>query len=333
MNEDKKLTYLITGGAGFIGSHLTELLLLEGHNVLSIDNLSTGRMENIRRFMGHPSYEFCRSDIMTKIVLDRLASQSDVVIHLAAMVGVERIITNPVETIEVNVSGTEAVLKAALRYNLRTLIASTSEVYGKGVKVPFSEEDDVVLGPTSKNRWGYAASKMVDEFLGLAYYHEYDLPVVLLRFFNTVGPRQSGQYGMVIPRFMGQALRGEELTVYGSGEQSRCFCDVSDVIRAVYGLSIHPEAPGRVYNVGGTDPITIKELAEKVIETAGSDSSIKYIPYDQAYAPGFEDMLRRKPDTTRIQDLLSWESDISLDETLERVKEQLQIEALDAEND
>ncbi len=333
MNEEKKLTYLITGGAGFIGSHLTELLLVEGHKVLAIDNLSTGRIENIQRFIGHPSFEFCRSDIMAELVLDRLASQSDVVIHLAAMVGVERIITNPVETIEVNVSGTEAVLKAALRYNLRTLIASTSEVYGKGVKVPFSEEDDVVLGPTSKNRWGYAASKMVDEFLGLAYYHEYNLPVVLLRFFNTVGPRQSGQYGMVIPRFMGQAMRGEEITVYGNGEQSRCFCDVSDVIRAVYGLSVHAEAPGRVYNVGGTNPITINELAEKVIETAGSDSTIKYIPYDQAYAPGFEDMLRRKPDTARIEGLLSWEADISLDETLERVKEQLQIEALDAENE
>jgi len=329
MNENKKQTYLITGGAGFIGSHLTELLLSQGHKVLSIDNLSTGRIENVMPFMQHPDFEFCRSDIMSEIVLDRLASESDIVVHLAAMVGVERIITNPVETIEVNVSGTEAVLKAALRYNLRTLVASTSEVYGKGVKLPFSEDDDVVLGSTSKNRWGYAASKMVDEFLGLAYNHEYNLPVILIRFFNTVGPRQTGQYGMVIPRFMGQALRGDPITVYGDGEQSRCFCDVSDVVRAVYGLSLHPEAPGRVYNVGGTDSITIKALAEKIIGVANSHSELKYIPYDEAYAPGFEDMRRRQPDVTRIQELLNWEPDIMLDETLERVKEQLQNEAMD----
>jgi UDP-glucose 4-epimerase len=323
MCETGAKTYLVTGGAGFIGSHLTELLLGAGHRVLAIDDLSTGRMENIERFVGHERYQFARANVMAEVVLDRMASESDIIVHLAAMVGVERIISNPVETILVNVRGTEVVLEAALRYGLRTLVASTSEVYGKGISVPFREEDDVVLGPTSRNRWGYAASKMVDEFLGLAYWQEYRLPVVIMRFFNTVGPRQTGQYGMVIPRFVAQALKNEPITVYGDGNQSRCFCDVSDVVRAVYGLTTHASAPGFVYNIGGTNSISILELAGKIKEITGSRSEIRMIPYDEAYAPGFEDMQRRMPDVSRLTCLLDWKPEFSLEQTLVRVRDQI----------
>jgi UDP-glucose 4-epimerase len=324
---DRPMTYLITGGAGFIGSHLSDLLLRKGHRVLAIDNLSTGRMSNITHLLPHPDFHFSRADIATEVVLDRLASEADVIIHLAASVGVERIISNPVETISNNVGGTEVVLQAALRYGCRILVASTSEVYGKGARIPFSEEDDVLLGPTSKNRWGYAASKMVDEFLGLAYHHEYGLPVVVTRFFNTVGPRQTGQYGMVIPRFVGQALRGETITVYGDGSQSRCFCDVRDVIVAVDALCASPEAPGLVVNIGSQAEISILQLAQKIKEITGSSSEIELIPYDQAYAPGFEDMQRRLPDTSRVKDLVGWEPTISLDETLECVRDELRARA------
>jgi UDP-glucose 4-epimerase len=314
---------LITGGAGFIGSHLAELLLDHGHRVLAIDNLSTGRIENIQHLLGRGEFHFCRADVMSETVLDRLASEADIVVHLAASVGVELIITHPVETIENNIKGTEAVLQAALRYGSRVLIASTSEVYGKGARIPFKEDDDVLLGPTCRNRWSYAASKMVDEFLGLAYRQEYGLEVVLMRFFNTVGPRQTGQYGMVIPRFVGQAVRGEPISVYGDGSQSRCFCDVSDVVRAVAGLAMLPEADGKVVNIGGQQEISIRQLAERVKTVTGSSSSIRRIPYDEAYAPGFEDMQQRKPDTTLVEQLLGWKPRIALDETLRRVRDEL----------
>lgn len=316
-------TYLITGGAGFIGSHLSERLLKKGHRVLSIDNLSTGRMSNITHLFKYDNFQFCRACITSEVVLDRMASESDVIVHLAASVGVERIISHPVETISNNVGGTEVVLKAALRYGCRILVASTSEVYGKGAKIPFAEEDDVLLGPTCRNRWGYAASKMVDEFLGLAYQREYGLPVVVTRFFNTVGPRQTGQYGMVIPRFVGQALRGETITVYGDGTQSRCFCDVRDVIKAVDDLCNSPDSTGKVTNVGSHAEISILALAEKVKEITGSNSPIKLIPYDEAYAPGFEDMMRRLPDTSRIESLIGWKPKITLDETLTCVRDEL----------
>lgn len=318
------MTYLITGGAGFIGSHLSDRLLKKGHRVLSIDNLSTGRMSNVEHLMKSDRYQFARANIESEVVLDRLASEADIIIHLAASVGVERIISNPVETITNNVGGTEVVLQAALRYGCRILVASTSEVYGKGARIPFAEEDDVLLGSTSKNRWGYAASKMVDEFLGLAYQHEYGLPVVVTRFFNTVGPRQTGQYGMVIPRFVGQALRGEPITVYGDGTQSRCFCDVRDVIEAVDGLTTHPDAPGLVINVGSQAELSILDLAEKIKVATNSKSDIKLVPYDEAYAPGFEDMQRRVPDTTRIESLIGWKPKIDLDQTLASVREQLE---------
>jgi len=316
-------TYLITGGAGFIGSHLAELLLSQGKRVLALDNLSTGRISNIAHLLDHPDFQFCRADVMNDVVLDRLASESSVIVHLAASVGVEKIVQSPAETIQNNVKGTEVVLEAALRYGCRVLIASTSEVYGKGSKIPFNEEDDVLLGPTSKGRWSYAASKMVDEFLGIAYYHEYGLDVIVVRFFNTVGPRQTGQYGMVIPRFVGRALRNEPLQVYGDGTQSRCFCDVGDVVIAVADLCSRKDVSGTVLNIGGGQEITIQELAVKIKKMTRSKSEIKLLPYDQAYAPGFEDMMRRVPDTSRINKLTGWKPKISLEKTLERVRKQL----------
>jgi len=315
----ESLTYLITGGAGFIGSHLTDALLAAGQRVLVIDDLSTGRYANVAHHAGNPRFHFARASIRDEIVLDRLASQADVIVHLAAAVGVKLIVQQPVHTIETNVMGTEAVLKAALRYRSRVLIASTSEVYGKGSRIPFSEDDDVLLGPSSKSRWSYAASKMVDEFLALAYRDEYGLEVVPVRLFNTVGPRQTGRYGMVIPRFVGQALAGEPITVYGDGQQSRCFCAVSDVVAALIGLSTEPAAPGRVYNVGSEEETTIMALAELVRELTGSRSPIVTIPYAEAYAPGFEDMQRRVPDTSRVRALLGWQPRLSLQETLQSV--------------
>ena len=297
----------------------------EGHQVAAIDNLSTGLLENVAPFIGRPGYQFSRTSITSEVVLDRLAAEADIIIHLAAAVGVERIIDHPVETIETNVMGTELVLQAALRYNCRVLIASTSEVYGKGAKIPFAEEDDVLLGPTCRNRWGYAASKMVDEFLGFAYVQEYGLPVVVMRFFNTVGPRQSGQYGMVVPRFVECALQDKPISVYGDGLQSRCFCDVRDVVRAVAGLAIHPDAVGLVVNVGSHAEISIADLAKRVKSLLKSNSPIRYIPYDQAYAPGFEDMQRRVPDTTRIEKLIKWKPRIKLDETLLAVRDDIRI--------
>ncbi len=317
-------TILITGSAGFIGSHLADALLAQGHRVLAIDNLSTGRTENIRHLLDNPNFHFACASITYEVVLDRLASQADIIVHLAAAVGVKLVVEHPVHTIETNIIGTEAVLQAGRRYGCRVLIASTSEVYGKGNRIPFSEEDDVLLGATSKSRWAYAASKMVDEFLGLAYQQEYGLPVVLFRLFNTVGPRQMGRYGMVIPRFVGQALRGEPITVYGDGRQSRCFCDVSDVVRAITGLMQHPEAPGQVYNIGGSEEIRIRELAERVKVVTESCSEIMHIPYTEAYARGFEDMHRRVPDTSRIQALLGWHPQLSLDQILVRVRDDLQ---------
>lgn len=316
---DNRHTYLITGGAGFIGSHLTDALLAAGHEVLVIDDLSTGRYANIARHAGNPRFHFARASILDGIVLDRLASQADVIVHLAAAVGVQLIVQQPVHTIETNVMGTEAVLKAALRYGCRVLVASTSEVYGKGSRIPFAEDDDVLLGPSSRSRWSYAASKMVDEFLALAYQDEYGLEVVPVRLFNTVGPRQTGRYGMVIPRFVGQALAGEPITVYGDGQQSRCFCAVGDVVAALVGLSAHPEAPGRVYNVGSDEETTIMALAERVRALTGSVSPIVTVPYAEAYAPGFEDMQRRVPDTARVRALLGWQPRLSLEETLQSV--------------
>jgi len=316
MQEKKLLTYLITGGAGFIGSHLSDLLLAQGHQVLSVDNLSTGRLENIVHLQGHPQYHFVRADILETVVMDRLASKADIIVHLAAAVGVNLIVDHPVHTIETNIMGTEAVLKVALRYGCRVLIASTSEVYGKGSRIPFAEADDVLLGSTGKSRWAYAASKMVDEFLGLAYYQEYGLEVIPFRLFNTVGPRQTGRYGMVIPRFVAQALKNEPITVYGDGTQSRCFCDVRDVVQALAALSLEDEAIGKLYNIGNTEEISMNGLAERVRNLAESNSSITLIPYTEAYGPGFEDMKRRVPDISRINGLIGWQPTRTLDDIL-----------------
>jgi len=321
--EHHKSTVLITGGAGFIGSHLADALLRQGHRVLVIDDLSTGRIENIQHLRSRDDFQFARASVTDALVLDRLMSGASVVVHLAAAVGVQLIVERPVHTIETNVMGTEAVLKSALRYGCRTLIASTSEVYGKGARIPFAEDDDVLLGNTSKSRWAYAASKMVDEFLGLAYVREYGLPVVPFRLFNTVGPRQAGQYGMVVPRFVRAALEGVPIHVYGDGAQRRCFCDVADVIRAITGLMLHPDAPGVVFNIGGKEEISILALAERVKALTHSASEIRFVPYSEAYAPGFEDMQRRVPDTSRIERLLDWRPDRTLDQILGRIIESM----------
>lgn len=312
-------TFLLTGGAGFIGSHLADALLAAGQRVLVIDDLSTGRMANIAHLLGRPDFHMARASITDRIVMDRLASQADVVVHLAAAVGVRLIVERPVHTIATNVLGTEAVLQAALRYSCRVLLASSSEVYGKGSKMPLSEDDDVILGPTSKSRWSYAASKMVDEFLALAYQREYGVPVVVMRLFNTVGPRQTGRYGMVIPRFVRQALNGEPITVYGDGTQSRCFCDVRDVVQAIIGLAQHPRACGQVFNIGSTEEVCVRVLAERVQSLTHSTAPIVLVPYADAYAPGFEDMQRRVPDIRRLQTTLGWRPTRTLDEILRTV--------------
>jgi UDP-glucose 4-epimerase len=311
--------FLVTGGAGFIGSHLCELLVKRGCQVVAIDDLSTGRLENIQVLQNSPCFQFVRETILNSQVLDRLTSQSDYIIHLAAAVGVKLIVEDPVRTINTNIMGTEAVLTTANRYGCKVLIASTSEVYGKGVKVPFHEEDDCLIGPTSHSRWSYATSKAIDEFLGLAYQRQYGLPVVIMRFFNTIGPRQTGRYGMVVPRFVRQALRGEPLTVYGDGKQSRCFGDIADVIEAIACLSDHPQAVGQVFNIGNTEEVTILDLAKRIIGLAGSSSDILFVPYDEAYAPGFEDMRRRVPSIEKINKLIGFIPHNSLDDTLRRV--------------
>lgn len=314
---------LITGGAGFIGSHLAEALLAQGHHVTVVDDLSTGRFQNIAHLVKHPLFGFAIETITNETVMDRLTSECDVIFHLAAAVGVQLIVQRPVHTIETNILGTEAVLRLANRYRRKVLLASTSEVYGKGVRVPFAEDDDRLIGPTNKSRWAYATSKAVDEFLGLAYHHEKELPVVVLRFFNTVGPRQTGQYGMVIPRFVGWALAGEPIQVYGTGQQSRCFCNVADTVRAILQLTEEPRAVGEIFNIGTDKSITIEELALKVKALTASPSEIVHIPYDQAYAPGFEDMDRRMPDLTKIERFTGWRPAISLDRTLEQVIEEI----------
>lgn len=310
---------LVTGGAGFIGSHLCELLVHNGNQVVAIDDLTTGRLENIQHLLPIPSFQFVRETITNSQVLDRLTSEADILIHLAAVVGVKLIVEDPVNTIATNIMGTEAVLTTANRYHCKVMLASTSEVYGKGYKVPFNEDDDCLIGPTSHSRWSYATSKAIDEFLGLAYYHQFGLPVVVMRFFNTVGPRQTGQYGMVLPRFVRQALTGEPITIYGDGEQSRCFGDVADIIDAVVKLAYHTGAIGQVFNIGSTEEVTIRELAERVITAAGSQSKIVYVPYEEAYAPGFEDMRRRVPDLSKIHELIGYEPRYSLDDTIRRV--------------
>jgi UDP-glucose 4-epimerase len=315
---------LITGGAGFIGSHLAEALLARGDQVLILDNLSTGAIENIAHLKGGQGFEYFVDSIENEPLLAELIDRSDVVFHLAAAVGVKLIVEQPVHTIETNVHGTEVVLKHANKKKKLVVIASTSEVYGKSHDVPFREDSDLVMGPTPKHRWAYACSKAIDEFLALAYWKERKLPVIIVRFFNTVGPRQTGQYGMVIPNFVRQALAGEPITVFGDGTQSRSFTHVADVVGALLKLVAEPTAVGQVINLGNTEEVTIRALAERVRTLAGSSSPIKYVPYDEAYESGFEDMARRVPDLTKARAMIGYEPKFRLDDILGQIIEYFQ---------
>ena len=312
---------LITGGAGFVGSHLAEALLERGDEVFVLDNLSTGAIENIGHLKNHPRFHYTIDTITNEPLLAELIDRSDTVVHLAAAVGVKLIVEAPVHTIETNVHGTEVVLKHANKKKKLVLIASTSEVYGKSTEVPFREDADLVLGPTVKHRWAYACSKMIDEFLALAYWKERKLPVIIVRLFNTVGPRQTGQYGMVIPTLVRQALAGQPITVFGDGSQSRSFTYVGDVVRAMVALIDEPRAVGQVFNIGNGSEITIGDLAEKIKVMTDSRSSIRRVPYEQAYEAGFEDMPRRVPDISKLRSLVGYEPTVGLDEILERVIE------------
>ena len=310
---------LITGGAGFIGSHLAEALLEDGHSVTIVDDLSTGRFENVEPLTRNPRCQAVVETITNETVMDRLVSECDILYHLAAAVGVELIVKSPVNTIETNVMGTEIVLRTARRYRKKVLIASTSEIYGKSEGTPYREDDDRLLGPTTRSRWSYSTSKALDEFLALAYHKEMGLPVVIFRLFNTVGPRQRGRYGMVVPRFVRQAMANERITVYGDGQQSRCFCNVRDAVRAVVGLTEAPAAEGEVFNVGSTAEISIIDLARRIKQKTASTSEIVLVPYEEATAPGFEDMRRRVPDISKIQRMIGWQPTINLDQTLDQI--------------
>jgi len=312
---------LITGGAGFIGSHLSEVLLGAGHRVHVLDNLSTGSIDNIAHFKSQSGFTYDIESVNNEPLLAELIDNADVVFHFAAAVGVKLIVEQPVHTIETNVHGTEVVLRHANKKKKLVVLASTSEVYGKSVDVPFREDSDLVLGPTPKHRWAYACSKAIDEFLALAYWKERKLPVIIVRFFNTVGPRQTGQYGMVIPNFVRQALAGEPITVFGDGTQCRSFTHVADVIRALTALVVEPRAIGEVFNIGNTEEVSIYALAERVKALTGSNSPIRLIPYDQAYESGFEDMPRRLPDLAKIRQMIGYDPRHNLDAILQDVIE------------
>ena len=312
-------SFLITGGAGFIGSYLAEALLARGDSVSIIDDLSTGAISNIRHLKTNARFSYTLDTVMNEAVLAELIDECDTVVHLAAAVGVQLIVQSPVRTIETNVAGTEVVLKWAAKKGKQVLIASTSEVYGKSAQLPFRENDDLLLGSSSMSRWSYACSKLLDEFLALAYYKERDLPVIIVRIFNTVGPRQSGRYGMVIPRFVRAALRHEPLQVYGDGQQRRCFTHVSDTVAAIMDLLDNAAAIGEIVNIGSHNEITIEGLARRVIELAESNSPLVFVPYDQAYESGFEDMQRRVPSIEKLQQLTGYVPTFDLDGILRSV--------------
>ncbi len=323
---------LVTGGAGFIGSHLCEALLAADNQVWAIDDLSTGRIGNIRHLEGEDGFRLVSDTIMNKAMLEEAVQWSDQVYHLAAAVGVRLIVEEPIRTIETNIFGTDLVLKMTNRHRKKTFIASTSEVYGKQAQGALQEDDNMVYGPTIKSRWSYACSKAVDEFLALAYYKKSGLPVVIGRLFNTVGPRQTGQYGMVLPTFVRQALAGEPITVFGDGSQARSFCYVSDVVGAMTVLMEHPEAAGEIFNIGNDEEVRIRDLAELVKKKTNSVSEVVLVPYDVAYEPGFEDMQRRCPSIKKIQKLIGYKPRVDLDGILDRVishmREELQAEGL-----
>jgi len=313
------LRVLITGGAGFIGSHLTDAYLERGDEVYIIDDLSTGSIGNIQHVKNHPRFHYTIESVHNQPVTAELVDQCDVIFHLAAAVGVKLIVESPVRTIETNVRGTEVVLSLANKKKKKVLLASTSEVYGLSADVPFREDGNLVMGATTKGRWSYACSKAIDEFLALAYWREKKLPTIVVRLFNTVGPRQTGQYGMVIPTFVKQALAGRPITVYGDGKQSRCFGYVGDVVDALVKLMANDDAVGQVFNIGSNTEISILELAERVKEITRSDSEIVFVPYDEAYEEGFEDMPRRVPNISKISDLVGFHPNMSLDGILQRV--------------
>lgn len=310
---------LITGGAGFIGSHLADACIARGDEVLVIDDLSTGSLENIEQIANHPRFHCTVDSVRNEAVLGKLVDACDVIFHLAAAVGVKLIVESPVRTIETNVRGTEVVLAAAGRQRKRVLIASTSEVYGLSEQVPFREDGNLVMGATTKGRWSYACSKAIDEFLALAYHREKKLPTVIARLFNTVGPRQIGRYGMVVPTLVSQALSGQPLTVYGSGRQTRCFAFIGDVVESLLRLMDHPDTPGEVFNIGSTEEVSITQLAERILALTGSRSEIVNVPYSEAYEEGFEDMPRRVPDISKAERILGFRPRTSLDDILREV--------------
>ena len=310
---------LVTGGAGFIGSHLVETLLGKDHEVAILDNLSTGRLENIAHLEGHPKFQIVVGDILNEFLVDKLVERADWVFHLAAAVGVDLIVKDPLRSLMTNIKGSEIVLESVYRYHRKVLITSTSEIYGKNVNGPLKEDDDRILGSPLKTRWSYSTSKAVDEILAYVYWKEKKVPTTIVRLFNTVGPRQTGHYGMVIPRFVEQALTGKDITVYGTGNQSRCFLFVKDAAEAMMRLMEHPAALGQVFNLGSQEEISIRQLAEKVVRLTGSRSEIVYVPYDEAYEEGFEDMQRRIPDITKAGRLIGFKPTEGLDQILQRV--------------
>ena len=314
---------LITGGAGFIGSHLADCLLARGDHVVLLDDLSTGRLSNIEHLDSRSDVEFVLGSILNADLVDHIVSRVDTVFHLAAAVGVNLIVEKPLESLITNIRGTETVVEKTHKYGKRILVMSTSEIYGKNTSDSLSEEDDRILGSPLKSRWSYSEAKAIDEILAYTYWREKGLETVIVRLFNTVGPRQTGSYGMVLPRFVGQALRGQPITIYGNGMQTRCFCHVSDVVAGLVALSENPEAFGKVFNLGGDEEISIRDLAERVVELVDSESQLEYVPYDAAYEEGFEDMERRVPNTNRAKQLVGFKSSVNLDEIIRSVIEDL----------
>jgi UDP-glucose 4-epimerase len=310
---------LVTGGAGFIGSHLAQRLIKDGNEVVVVDNLSTGRAENIAGLRNKSGFEFVKGDILDATLIEKLTQKCDAVFHLAAAVGVQLIADNPVGTIETNIAGTQVILENANKFKCKILLASTSEVYGKNEQVPFREEDDIVLGSTSMPRWAYACSKAIDEFLGFAFYQEYGLKVVIGRFFNTIGPRQTGRYGMVVPRFVESALKNKPIQIHGTGKQTRCFCYVNDLVDAIVRLMESDKAMGKAFNIGSNEEITIEQLADKIIEITGSSSQKEFISYEAAYGRPIEDMMRRVPCLDLIKNTIGWSPETQLKETLQKV--------------
>ncbi|MCW2667006.1 MAG: NAD-dependent epimerase/dehydratase family protein [Frankiales bacterium] len=312
---------LITGGAGFIGSHLADALLARGDSVILMDNLSTGRLENIEHLRQRDDVEFVLGSILNADLVDDVMSRVDVCFHLAAAVGVQLIVEKPLESLATNIRGSEIIFEKAHKHGTKVLVTSTSEIYGKNTSDKLGEEDDRILGSPLKSRWSYSEAKAIEEILAYTYWRQKGLPTVIVRLFNTVGPRQTGHYGMVVPRFVSQAIKGEPITVYGTGQQTRCFCYVGDAVEGILRLVDHPDASGRAYNIGGTEEVSMEQLAQRVVAAVGSDSKVRYVPYDEAYEEGFEDMQRRVPDTTRARELVGFQPTVSLEEILRLVVE------------